>query len=87
MSVRSPRLQTLARNPDVDLRLWQAWYFGKIPGKRTTITPASLYRSPALTVVFDGRIPSAACHTHRFRLGYPRVLNSSSQQNRSDTPP
>jgi len=46
----------LARNPDVDLRLWQAWYFGKIPWKRTTITPASLYRSPALTVVFDGRM-------------------------------
>jgi hypothetical protein len=46
----------LDQNPDVDLRLWRAWYFGKIPWKRTTITPASLYRSPALTVVFDGRV-------------------------------
>jgi Permuted papain-like amidase enzyme, YaeF/YiiX, C92 family len=46
----------LAQNPGVDLRLWRVWYFGKIPWKRTTVTPASLYRSPALTVVFDGRI-------------------------------
>jgi len=46
----------LAENPGMDLRLWKAWYFGKIPWKRTTVTPASLYRSPALTVVFDGRI-------------------------------
>lgn len=46
----------LAQNPGVDLRLWRAWYFGKIPWKRTTVTPASLYRSPALTVVFDGRL-------------------------------
>lgn len=46
----------LAQNPGVDMRLWRVWYFGKIPWKRTTVTPASLYRSPALTVVFDGRI-------------------------------
>ena len=46
----------LARNPDVDLRLWKAWYFGRIPWQRMTVTPASLYRSPALTVVFDGRV-------------------------------
>jgi len=46
----------LARNPEADLRLWKAWYFGRIPWKRTTITPASLYRSPALKVVFDGEV-------------------------------
>jgi hypothetical protein len=44
----------LARNPRADLRLWKLWYFGHIPWERTTVTPASLYASPALRVVFDG---------------------------------
>lgn len=47
----------LARNPDADLRLWKLWYFGRIPWERTTVTPASLYGSPYLSVVFDGRLP------------------------------
>lgn len=46
----------LARNPAADLRLWKLWYFGRIPWERTTVTPASLYGSPSLTVVFDGRL-------------------------------
>jgi hypothetical protein len=46
----------LARNPDADLRLWKLWYFGRIPWERATVTPASLYESPALSVVFDGRL-------------------------------
>jgi hypothetical protein len=48
--------ELLAKNPEVDLRLWKAWYFGKIPWARATVTPASLYRSPALRVVFDGQV-------------------------------
>jgi hypothetical protein len=44
----------LARNPRADLRLWKLWYFGHIPWERATVTPASLYASPALHVVFDG---------------------------------
>ncbi|HEY6927412.1 MAG TPA: YebB family permuted papain-like enzyme [Steroidobacteraceae bacterium] len=44
----------LEQNPDIDLRLWTAWYFGSIPWQRTTVTPASLYASPSLSVVFDG---------------------------------
>lgn len=47
----------LVRNPDADLRLWKLWYFGRIPWERATVTPASLYESPALSVVFDGRLP------------------------------
>ena len=42
------------RKPDTDLRLWKAWYFGRIPWERTTVTPESLYVSPSLEVVFDG---------------------------------
>jgi Permuted papain-like amidase enzyme, YaeF/YiiX, C92 family len=44
----------LARNPGTDLRLWKIWFFGRIPWERTTVTPASLYTSPALEIVFDG---------------------------------
>jgi hypothetical protein len=46
----------LERNPDTDLRLWKAWYFGRIPWERTTVTPASLYTSSFLHVVFDGQV-------------------------------
>jgi len=46
----------LASNPETDLRLWRLWYFGSIPWTRTTVTPASLYWSPELTVVFDGEV-------------------------------
>jgi hypothetical protein len=48
--------ELLARNPGADLRLWKLWYFGRIPWERTTVTPASLYLSPALEVVFDGEV-------------------------------
>jgi len=48
----------LRHNPHADLRLWRSWYFGRIPWERTTVTPASLYRSPALSVVFDGVVES-----------------------------
>lgn len=44
------------RNPATDLRLWKAWYFGRIPWGRTTVTPGSLYASPSLKVVFDGNL-------------------------------
>ena len=39
---------------DVDLTFWRAWYFGKIPGERKTVTPASVLLSPRLRSVFDG---------------------------------
>jgi hypothetical protein len=46
----------LDSKPDTDLRLWKAWYFGRIPWERTTVTPGSLYASPSLQVVFDGTL-------------------------------
>lgn len=46
----------LAQRPGADLRLWKFWYFGRIPWQRLTVTPASLYRSPTLTLVFDGEL-------------------------------
>jgi hypothetical protein len=52
--------ELLSRNPESDLRLWKVWYFGRIPWTRTTITPASMYASIRLEVVFDGllhRVP------------------------------
>jgi len=44
----------LARNPDVDLKFWQLWYFGRIPWQRQTVTPASLLNCSALRTIFDG---------------------------------
>lgn len=46
----------LARQPGLDLGFWKAWYFGVIPWRRQTVTPASLLASPALRVYFDGTL-------------------------------
>lgn len=46
----------LARNPDVDLKFWQLWYFGRIPWERQTVTPASLLKCSALRNIFDGYV-------------------------------
>jgi hypothetical protein len=39
------------RNPDAPMWFWKAWFFGRIPWDRTTITPASELESPLLVVV------------------------------------
>lgn len=44
----------LSRNPEAGLAFWRAWYFGRIPWTRTTVTPDSVYRSNRLHTVFDG---------------------------------
>jgi hypothetical protein len=44
----------LARNPNADQRFWRVWYFGAIPWKRETVTPASLLMDEKLVVYFDG---------------------------------
>jgi hypothetical protein len=44
----------LAARPDANIRFWRVWFFGSIPWKRETVTPASLLRNPALVPVFDG---------------------------------
>ena len=44
----------LQRNPQADQTFWRMWYFGNIPWKRETVTPASLLRDNRLVVYFDG---------------------------------
>jgi hypothetical protein len=44
----------LNRNPQADQRFWHVWYFGKIPWRRETVTPASLLRDGRMQLVFDG---------------------------------
>ncbi len=41
-----------AKNPNADLVFWRIWYFGRIPWKRETVTPASLQRSKDIHVIF-----------------------------------
>ena len=48
--------ELLERNREADLRLWNLWYFGRIPWERLTVTPESLYTSRSLKVVFDGTV-------------------------------
>ncbi|RQT45587.1 YebB family permuted papain-like enzyme [Burkholderia cepacia] len=45
----------LRRNPGHPLGFWRIWYFGRIPWRRRTVTPASLLGSDALRVVADTR--------------------------------
>ncbi|MBP0607529.1 YebB family permuted papain-like enzyme [Burkholderia cenocepacia] len=45
----------LRRNPGHPLGLWRIWYFGRIPWRRRTVTPASLFESDKLRVVADTR--------------------------------
>lgn len=46
--------QLFADRLQASLAFWQLWYFGRIPWARQTVTPASVLRSPALQVTFDG---------------------------------
>jgi hypothetical protein len=46
----------LARQPELGLGFWKAWYFGAIPWQRMTVTPASMLTSPELRVYFDGKL-------------------------------
>jgi Permuted papain-like amidase enzyme, YaeF/YiiX, C92 family len=43
----------LHRNPNAPLWFWRAWFLGRIPWDRTTITPASELESPLLLVVSE----------------------------------
>lgn len=42
------------QRPGAQLGFWRAWYFGRIPWQRETVTPASMLRSPELALMFDG---------------------------------
>lgn len=62
LGVELGKVQTLRElldeNPQADMRFWRAWYFGRIPWERKTVTPASQLNDPKLTVVFDGNVTS-----------------------------
>lgn len=53
----------LAHNPNVNLRFWRVWYFGRIPWQRETVSPASLLQSPRLQTVFDGMVTTGPATT------------------------
>lgn len=44
----------LRAQPNAPLWFWTLWYFGRIPWNRQTVTPASVLRSPAIELMFDG---------------------------------
>jgi len=44
----------LSRQPDSPLLFWRVWYFGRIPWRRETVSPASVLRSPSTVTLFDG---------------------------------
>ncbi len=57
--------QLFAHQPQASLAFWQLWYFGRIPWERETVTPASLLRSPALQVIFDGHVSARTAQAER----------------------
>ncbi|MEV4696578.1 hypothetical protein CVG87_15310 [Pseudomonas sp. WCS365] len=50
----------LQDNANPNLAFWRLWYFGRIPWRRRTVTPASLLRSPHVRVVFDSQLSGTA---------------------------
>jgi Permuted papain-like amidase enzyme, YaeF/YiiX, C92 family len=50
----------LKNGPNANIGFWRVWYFGSIPWKRETVTPASILSSPELTTVFDGTASAAS---------------------------
>lgn len=57
--------QLFAHRPQAALAFWQLWYFGRIPWARETVTPASVLRSPALQITFDGHVNARAARESR----------------------
>ncbi|MCM8541917.1 MAG: hypothetical protein NE328_16730 [Lentisphaeraceae bacterium] len=45
--------ELLNKNPKLSKTFWKIWFFGFIPWKRQTVTPASQYESQALETVFE----------------------------------
>lgn len=45
--------ELLEENPQASLNFWRCWYFGFVPWKRKTITPASQLSDPKLETVFS----------------------------------
>jgi len=77
----------LVRQPDTDLRFWKLWYFGNIPWRRRTITPASLYLDPTLQVAFDGRLCARAGTDAHPGIASPASAPLPSAQDSLSLPP
>lgn len=45
--------ELLNKNPTLSKTFWQLWFFGFIPWKRKTVTPASQYESQMLETVYE----------------------------------
>ena len=45
--------ELLGKNPNAKLNFWKIWFIGQIPWDRTTVTPASLWRHPELSLIYS----------------------------------
>ncbi|MTC71691.1 YebB family permuted papain-like enzyme [Providencia sp. wls1914] len=56
LSIRIGEIETfqelLTKNPNAKLKFWKLWFIGSIPWERTTVTPASLWHHPELSLVY-----------------------------------
>ncbi|MEQ4925079.1 YebB family permuted papain-like enzyme [Proteus hauseri] len=56
LSIRVGEIETfkelLTKNPEAKLQFWKLWFIGQIPWERTTVTPASLWQHPQLSLIF-----------------------------------
>ncbi len=57
LSIRIGEIETfqklLSKNPNAKLQFWKLWFIGLIPWERTTVTSASLWQHPALSLVYQ----------------------------------
>lgn len=57
LSIRVGEIETfqelLNKNPNAKLQFWKLWFIGQIPWERTTVTPASLWQHPHLSLVYQ----------------------------------
>lgn len=56
LSVQIGEIETfeelLTKNPNAKLNFWKFWFIGQIPWERTTVTPASLWNHPELSLIY-----------------------------------
>ncbi|MBN6361419.1 YebB family permuted papain-like enzyme [Providencia huaxiensis] len=56
LSVQIGELETfkelLTKNPNAKLNFWKLWFIGQIPWERKTVTPASLWHHPELSLIY-----------------------------------
>lgn len=56
LSIQIGKLETfeelLTKNPNAQLNFWKLWFIGQIPWDRKTVTPASLWHHPELSLIY-----------------------------------